>query len=455
MRLQSAGQPSTTEHGGETLTSSWKLGAFVALALVATQLAAAATLPASGVISFTSLRGGNAALFVANGNGTGARRLTLAGGGAYQGDAAWSPDGSRLVFTCGNFELCVASADGSAAARLTTSTWPAKWSYDFEPAWSPDGTRIVFTAKRGGVSTGLWIVNADGTGLKKLIDSAADEGSAEWSPDGLRIAYGRSTATNTDVFVINGDGRGAQRLTRGDAYENDPDWSPDGTTIAYECARDASLESEVWLMNASGGDQRRLTVGEEPSWAPDGSLLLLSAPEARDDEIFSILADGSGRTRLTKSRGGDYAPHLQPAGVTVTLPAAPSTPLAAVHRDARVVGTFLARYPQIYRDLSGLNIRKVGTLAPEAHRLLRDADAGRKAMSATRPVSARGRRLRTHGIAGFNAASTAARSLLEVVRLAPQGPAAAERSAALQKTYQAKLDTMDRRFVQAFAAVGL
>jgi Tol biopolymer transport system component len=434
----------------------WKLGAAVALALAATQLAAASTVAENGgVFSFTSLRGGTAGLFVAKSNGTGARRLTLAGAGAYQGDAAWSPDGSRLVFTCGNFELCVASANGSAAARLTTSTWPAKWSYDFEPAWSPDGTRIVFTAKRGGVSTGLWIVNADGTGLKKLIDSAADEGFAEWSPDGLRVAYGRTTATNTDLFVINADGTGAQRLTSGKAYENDPDWSPDGTTIAYERARDASLESEVWLMNASGGDQRRLTTGEEPSWAPDGSLLLFSAPEAGDDEIFSILADGSGRTRLTKSRGGDYTPHLQPAGVTVTLPVAPSTPLAAVHRDARVVGTFLARYPQLYRDLAGFNPRKLSAYVTQTRVLLRDAEAGRKAMSATRPVSFRGRRLRTQGVAGFTAASKAARSILEVVRLTPQGQNAAKRIAVLEKTYKAQLDTMDGKFALAFASVGL
>ena len=434
----------------------WRLGAAVVVALAATQLAAASTVTTNGgVFSFTSLRGGNAALFVANGNGTGARRLTLAGGGAYQGDAAWSPDGSRLVFTCGNFELCVAFASGSAARRLTTSTWPAKWSYDFEPAWSPDGTRIVFTAKRGGISTGLWIVNADGTGLAKLIDSAADEGSPEWSPDGLRIAYSRITATNTDLFVIDADGRGAQRLTSAKAYESDPDWSPDGTTIAYERARDSLLESEVWLMNANGAAQRRLTVGEAPSWAPDGSLLLFSAPEGRDDEIFSIRADGSGRTRLTKSRGGDYTPNLRPASVPVTLPAAPSTSLAAVHPDARVVGTFLARYPQLYRDLSGVNIRKVSKLAPDARRLLRDADAGRKAISATHPLSTRGRRLRTNGIAGFNSASKAARSLLEAVRLAPQGQAALKRIVELQKLYQAQLDAMDRKFAQAFGGVGL
>ena len=129
----------------------WKSAVVLGLALVASQLAAAATGATNGpLLAFTSLRGGNAALYVANRDGSGARRLTLAGVGAYQGDAAWSPDGTRVVFTCGNFELCVASADGSDAARLTRSAWPATWSYEFEPAWSPDGTQIVFSAKRGG-----------------------------------------------------------------------------------------------------------------------------------------------------------------------------------------------------------------------------------------------------------------------------------------------------------------
>ena len=78
-------------------------------------------------------------------------------------------------------------------------------------------------------------------------------------------------------------------------------------------------------MRASGGGQRRLTVGGEPSWSPDGSFLFLSAPQGNDDELFRVRANGSDRIRLTNRVGGDYTPQLQPAGVTVTLPQVPST----------------------------------------------------------------------------------------------------------------------------------
>jgi Tol biopolymer transport system component len=428
-----------------------------ALALVATQLAAATTTATNGsLVAFTSLRGGVASLYVANSDGSGQHRLTAAGAGAYQGDAAWSPDGSRIAFTCGNFELCVASADGSAVTRLTTSTWPTTWSYDFEPAWSPDGTSIVFSGKRGGATSALWIVAADGTGLRKLVDGAGDERHPEWSPDGTRILYGRDTTTGSDLHLINPDGSGARQLTTtAKAYEQDPDWSPDGTTIAYERSTDSSLESDVWLMSAAGGGYRRLGAGEEPSWAPDGTFLHISGPQALDDELFTIRPDGSGRTRVTTSRGGDYTPQLQPAGVTVTLPPAPATPLAAVHPDARTVGVFLARSAQLSRDLAGLGSNDGRAILLAAKALARDAGAGRAAVAATRPVSARGKRVRTDGMATFVSARASALTLLEMFRIAPQGKKVQKRLNALNKQYQSQVETMYKRLAGAYTASGL
>jgi dipeptidyl aminopeptidase/acylaminoacyl peptidase len=438
------------------MTKVWKSAAALGLALVVSQFATAATGAGNGnLLAFTSLRGGNASLYVAQGDGSGARRLTLAGVGAYQGDAAWAPNGTRLVFTCGNFELCVTSANGSGTARLTKSDWPDKWSYDFEPAWSPDGTRIVFSRKRGGQSSGLWLVGADGTGLRRLVDDPGNEGSPEWSPDGLRIAYTRDPGTGNDLYVVDADGRNVQRLTSGKAIETDPDWSPDGATIAYARGTAASLKSDVWLMRASGGGQRRLTAGGEPSWSPDGAFLFLSAQQGNDDELFRVRANGTGRTRLTNRAGGDYTPQLQPADLTVTLPEAPSTPLAALHPDARTVGTLLARYVYVIQDLGGLASTKRTSVVASARALARDAAAGRAALAASRPTSARGTRVKTEAIAGFTAAQAVARTRLELVRLAPQGTKAAKRIAAMSKAYRASREMMSRRLGNAFTTTGL
>ena len=85
-------------------------------------------------------------------------------------------------------------------------------------------------------------------------------GRPTWSPDGRKIAVvsGRHGPENSEIYVMNADGSGQRRLTRNAAFDRAPAWSPDGRKIAFLRERDG--KSGVYVMNADGSAQRRLTL---------------------------------------------------------------------------------------------------------------------------------------------------------------------------------------------------
>jgi Tol biopolymer transport system component len=127
-------------------------------------------------------------IYVINADGSGLARLTDGTGREKQ--ASWSPDGRRIAFISdrdGNDEVYVmtgadgamadaADAGGSKPTRLTDS--PEDDSY---PTWSPDGRCLAFVSRRAD-AWGLYIMNADGSGLKKLVDSVDWGSSPGWAP---------------------------------------------------------------------------------------------------------------------------------------------------------------------------------------------------------------------------------------------------------------------------------
>lgn len=150
----------------------------------------------------------------------------------------WSPDGSTIAFH--RMEgvpfvdlrptVYLMSADGTGERKLAdlpgSSSFAGAeiWENDHDP-WSPDGSRLVFRNQQPG-SVALHVVNADGTGLRRLTEPALEARFNGWSPDGLRIAFTGTTGGVADVYVINVDGTGLTNLTRGAGSSSAAIWVP-------------------------------------------------------------------------------------------------------------------------------------------------------------------------------------------------------------------------------------
>jgi parallel beta-helix repeat protein len=220
----------------------------------------------------------------------------------------WSPDGSRLVFASsrdGNMDVYTAKPDGSELKRLTTGGGA-------DPAWSPDGSLIAFT----GPDQALYTIHPDGTGLRRIADRQRPYHGLAWSPDGTKLAWGTG-----DVAVVNADGSGLTRLASGGA----PVWSPDGSKIAFLSNGGFPGRVGLYVMDADGSHQIRLTFGVEggPSWSPDGAKIAFTLGDPFED-VYTINADGTGLTLITDNYlGFDRSPAWSPDGTKIAFASQP------------------------------------------------------------------------------------------------------------------------------------
>ena len=153
-------------------------------------------------------------------HGTPPRNITN-NAAAIDDDPDWSPDGRTIVYTShavtdntddhATAEIYTIAATGvGQRARLTNNAEEERAA-----AWSPDGTRLVFMCRRGGLDFEICVMNADGTGQVQLTDNTIGDLTPSWSPDGKKIVFHRRVGGRGQfqLFVINADGTGEMQLT--------------------------------------------------------------------------------------------------------------------------------------------------------------------------------------------------------------------------------------------------
>ena len=226
--------------------------------------------------------------------------------------AAWSPDGTELVYAMQG-SLWRQKLGSTEAVQLTDGP-----GYDSEPDWSPDGHWILYTSYRNDALE-LWVVELSTGATRALVANGAANLDARWSPDGSKVAF-VSTAFQGrfHVFLIGvADGRAAGeplRITeerdsglpryyysKFDQYLS-PTWSPDGNELILISNRgDIWGSGDLWRMEARPGAAMRLVRKEETNWKarPDWSR------EGRRVVYSSYLGKQRNQLWLTTAEGGD------------------------------------------------------------------------------------------------------------------------------------------------------
>lgn len=230
----------------------------------------------------------------------------------------------------------------SQAARRNPNHWSdnrGEWVtkvLDEGPSPSPDGKTLLFQSNRDGAKTKLWIADADGSNLRLFLEDKEDLVAPAFSPDGTKIAYAAHIDGETDIFVINADGTGKRRLTNWRGSDGHPHWSGDGQRIYFNSDRDTPDPSRPWperfhdlyTMKADGSDVRRLgecrSICTYASPSPDGKYLLYRRTDAtpgkrwtqedavRNSEVYIADIDGSNPRNLTNNPAFDGYPMWSP-----------------------------------------------------------------------------------------------------------------------------------------------
>jgi TolB protein len=151
----------------------------------------------------------------------------------------------------------------------------------------------------------IFMSNVDGSNLQRISHCRCIDVEPKINPKtGGQIVFVSDRGGLPQIYRMNTDGSDIVRLTNGQGEATNPSWNPDGQHIAFAWTKGFEPGNyNIFTMDVATGDVVQLTQGEgrneNPSWAPDGIHLVYASKRGRVSQLWTMLADGSGKQQLT------------------------------------------------------------------------------------------------------------------------------------------------------------
>jgi TolB protein len=220
---------------------------------------------------------------------------------------AWSPDGRAIAYTSyrtGFQDIIVSYIFEGRRSNPMAGTSERQ---NFLPAWSPDGAKLAFTSNRDGNSE-IYVVNRDGSGLRRLTNHAAIDVTPTWSPTGNQIAFTSDRTGSPQIWVMNDDGSELHKITNESRCDR-PTWSVSpNNEIAYAAQTGAGFDIKIF--DVASRVSRTITDGigsnESPAFSPNGRHIAFTSTRAGKEQIFVIDRDGKNLRQITRNGMNRY-----------------------------------------------------------------------------------------------------------------------------------------------------